>query len=169
MIRAELPRLLRELRISSMLDIPCGDWYWMRHVDLGAVRYIGADIVPELIQRNIAQFGASDQRQFIVCDLCDDDLPRVDLVLCRDCLMHLKLRDALAALRNIQRSGARFLLTTTHVARTANPELKPNFFRPLNLQLSPFSLQPPLRLISEQCTEQTGADKCLGLWDLQTK
>jgi SAM-dependent methyltransferase len=167
-VREEVSRLLRELSITSILDIPCGDWYWMRHVDLRGIRYIGADIVPGLIQRNIAEFGTSDEHSFIVRDLCCDELPKVDLVFCRDCLVHLRLGDGRKALQNIRRSGSRYLLATTHPSRTVNPELKPNFFRPLNLQLPPFCLPAPLRLISEQCTEDNGAfaDKSLGLWDL---
>src|ERR1700683_3686127 len=33
-VRAALPTLCRDLGISSMLDIPCGDLNWIRHVDL---------------------------------------------------------------------------------------------------------------------------------------
>lgn len=167
-IREELPRLLREFSVRSVFDIPCGDWYWMQQVDLSGIRYIGGDIVPELIQRNSAKFGTTEDRVFVVRDLCGDELPRVDLVLCRDCLVHLTLRDGRNALKNIQRSGSRYLLTTTYTSRTINPELNPSFFRPLNLQLPPFNLPAPLRLITEGCTEGDGAfaDKSLGLWDL---
>jgi hypothetical protein len=37
-IRDRLPKLIAELGINSMLDIPCGDLHWMQHVDLGAAR-----------------------------------------------------------------------------------------------------------------------------------
>ena len=29
-----LPKLLEEYKIKTMLDIPCGDFYWMSNVDL---------------------------------------------------------------------------------------------------------------------------------------
>lgn len=51
-LRRELPVLLSELKIRSLLDLPCGDFNWMAHVDLGAIHYIGADIIAELIDRN---------------------------------------------------------------------------------------------------------------------
>src|SRR5215469_6626902 len=41
-IRAELPRLASEFGVRSFLDIPCGDWFWMQHVELGVESYIGA-------------------------------------------------------------------------------------------------------------------------------
>src|SRR5947207_15489029 len=34
-----LPRLLDELSIETMLDVPCGDWNWMQAVDLRGIRY----------------------------------------------------------------------------------------------------------------------------------
>src|ERR1700722_13519672 len=67
-VRAALPMMCRDLGIGSLLDIPCGDLNWIRHVELPGVEYIGADIVPALISSNVAQFGASG-RKFVVLDL----------------------------------------------------------------------------------------------------
>lgn len=43
----ELPILFKDLKISTMLDIPCGDFFWMKMVDLKGIQYIGADVVEE--------------------------------------------------------------------------------------------------------------------------
>lgn len=48
----ELPILLKDLKISTMLDIPCGDFFWMKRLDLKGLHYRGADIVGELVERN---------------------------------------------------------------------------------------------------------------------
>lgn len=166
-IRARLPELLRKYGITSMLDAPCGDWYWMRHVDLSGIQYTGADIVPELVAMNREKFG-DPSRTFIALDIVKDEIPAVDLVFCRDCLVHLKLKDARQALRNIANSGSKYLLTTTFTSRTANEELGLIFFRPLNLQKPPFNLPEPIEIISEECTENDGAfsDKSLALWKI---
>ena len=42
-IRRELPILLSEFNIRSMLDLPCGDFYWMSQIDLQDIKYIGGD------------------------------------------------------------------------------------------------------------------------------
>jgi len=164
-LRAALAPLVAELEITSLLDIPCGDFFWMRHVDLGAVRYIGADIVPALIEELNASF-ASETRAFRVLDLTADALPHVDLILARDVLVHLSHRDAQRALATIKASNARYLATTTFTARSANPDIATGQWRPLNLQAPPFGLPAPWRLINEQCSEAGGAfaDKCLGVW-----
>jgi SAM-dependent methyltransferase len=162
----ELPNFFRELAVSSILDIPCGDFHWMRTVDLGSIRYIGADIVEELVRRN-QQF-AEGNRSFIHADLLKDELPRVDLVFCRDCLVHLSFSDIRQALRNICASGSRYLLTSHFMDREKNGEINTGEWRPLNLTLPPFRFPPPIRILVEGCTEQDFryTDKALALWNI---
>jgi hypothetical protein len=88
----------------------------------------------------------------------------VDLVLCRDCLVHLSSKDAVAALRNLKRSGSTYLLATTFPEHTDNPDVITGYWRPINLELPPFALPRPMLMINEGCPERGGADKSLGLW-----
>lgn len=167
-IRREIPRILRENGIASMLDAPCGDWFWMREVDLGIESYIGADIVDALIEKNKAQFGR-DGIRFMCLDLSKDKLPKVDLIFSRDCLVHLSFNDASRMLKNFKASGAEYLLTTTFAERSSNPDLGDGFWRPLNMELAPFNFPPPIEMINEGCTEGDNqfTDKSLGLWRLK--
>jgi hypothetical protein len=163
----ELAPLVARLQVRSLLDLPCGDFHWMKDVDLGGVTYVGADIVAELIERNRRLYERPG-RTFVQLNVFSDPLPRVDLILCRDCLVHFSLLDAQTALHNIAASGARYLLTTTFPERPVNRDITTGQWRPINLQAAPFNLPPPLQLISEQCTEDEGAypDKSLGLWSV---
>ena len=168
-IRTEIPRLLRELSVRKFGDAPCGDFNWMQHANLEVDQYVGIDIVEEIITQNQQRFGSS-KRQFVCLNIVEDPLPQVDLILCRDCLVHLNYRQAIRALGNFQRSGAMYLLTTTFTDREKNVDLVGNdIWRTLNLELPPFNFPRPLQLINENCTEANGAygDKCLGLWALQ--
>jgi hypothetical protein len=164
---AALPPLFRGHDVQTLLDVPCGDFYWMRQVDLRGIRYVGADIVPELVHQNDIAYGGPDV-SFTRLDLLSDALPRVDLILCRDGLVHFSLADALRALENIIASGSRLLLTTTYSSRRRNRNVSTGGWRPLNLERGPFSFPPPLLLLEEGCTENEGkyADKALGLWRL---
>jgi hypothetical protein len=47
-LRRELPRLLAELGVSSLLDAPCGDGGWISRAALG-LRYVGVDISPNAL------------------------------------------------------------------------------------------------------------------------
>ncbi|AOY97561.1 hypothetical protein BKK79_37115 (plasmid) [Cupriavidus sp. USMAA2-4] len=166
-LRRELPYLLREFNIRSLLDVPCGDFNWMQQVDLSSIRYIGADIVPEIVERNRAAH-AGAQVQFEHLDLITSPLPKVDAVLCRDGLVHLPHAGIDAALRNICASGALYLLTTHFTFRipSANEEIALGQWRRLNFELAPFHWPAPTRAIIEGCDEHGGlfADKSLAIW-----
>jgi len=166
-IRNEIPKLLTELGISSFLDAPCGDWFWMRQTNLNINQYIGVDIVEELIEKNQQEF-SSDNILFKCLNLAKDVLPKVDLIFSRDCLVHLSYEDIIKILRNFKASGAKYLLTTTYPDRQENIDLGTGFWRPLNMQTAPFNFPAPLKLINEGCTEANNmfTDKCLGLWKL---
>jgi hypothetical protein len=96
-------------------------------------------------------------------------LPTVDLIFCRDCLVHFSFDDIRRALQNICRSGSAYLLTTTFTEQRQNQDIVTGQWRQLNLELEPFSLPKPLSLINEDCTEGEGkfADKSLGLWRIE--
>lgn len=162
-----MPALLRELGVDSILDAPCGDFNWMRTVNLGTAGYIGVDVVPELVARNEKLYG-SPSRTFIQCDITRDSLPRVDIILCRDCLVHLPDTEINRAIRNFKRSGSTYLLTTTYPSQGATRSSIIGLWRPLNLELPPFSLAPPLRMLAEGFTSaEELPDKSLGLWRLE--
>lgn len=168
-IRKQLPLTLASYKINTMLDAPCGDWFWMRHTNLGVKKYIGVDIVDELIKSNQRTFG-NQINSFICRNIVEDDLPLVDLIFCRDCLVHLNFTDIEKVIRNFKRSGSKYLLTTTFVRRDANNDLLgDDIWRTINLQISPFNFPQPLLLINENCTEIGGQydDKSLGLWLLE--
>jgi SAM-dependent methyltransferase len=166
-IRQEIPKLLARVGARSLLDVPCGDFNWLRHVDLGVDRYLGVDIVPAMIDRNQLEFG-DDRRTFLALDARTDQLPRADLILCRDGLVHLSFEDALRAMANFRRTGATHLLATTFPCLDRNDPAATGEWRPLNLQRPPFGLPDPIEVINEGCTEGGGryADKSLALWRL---
>ncbi len=158
-LRWELPPLLARLGVRTLVDAPCGDCNWRQHTVIDLDAYIGVDIVPALIEENRQRFPHSNWR-FEVADLVEDDLPRGDAVLCRDALIHLSLADILRALSNIRRSGAKYLLATSHETTSANTDIATGGWRSVNLTLAPFNLPPPLDRIVEN--PQTG--KILGIW-----
>lgn len=169
-IREEMPGLCAELGVRRLLDVPCGDFYWMRQVDLNGISYVGADIVREIIERNSRQFGGpSNGREFLHLNLCEDPLPEADLILCRDCLVHLSNSDVFKALRNIHSSNARYLLTTTFPNRDRNLDITTGEWRTIDLSLAPFLFPPPMKIINERCTIRGNeyADKSLALWRIR--
>jgi len=167
-VRNELITVCHYFAVHVMLDIPCGDFHWMKHVDLEGIDYIGADIVMDLIQKISSQYEASNIH-FRKLNLMHDKLPKVDLVFCRDCLVHLSFKDAFTALHNMCDSGSTYLLTTTFTSRAHNRDIATGQWRTLNLEVPPFSFPPPLKTVNEECSEGDGAfrDKSLALWRVE--
>lgn len=152
-LRSRLPNLVHDLGIKSILDAPCGDGNWIRQVDFRApIKYLGSDIVPELIEVN-SEKGAFRSKfvssNYSVMDITKDDLPDVDLWLCRDVLFHLPIEDAIAVLDNFRKSKIDFLLTTTFPFPKSNIDIGPGGFYPINLDIEPFNFPEPMLKIPD--------------------
>lgn len=163
----KLPLLFNDIGIKTILDIPCGDFNWMKDVNLEGMNYFGADIVDELIEKNRKTY-QQENITFLQLDLLSDELPKVDIIFCRDCLVHFSFADIRKALQNISRSNSTYLLATTFTAREKNLDIMTGEWRPINLTQNPFFLTTPMKLINEECTEGNGIyiDKSLGLWKI---
>lgn len=167
-IREELPRIVKKYDIKSFLDLPCGDFNWMRHVDLCVERYIGADIVKDIVKANAAKYGGAGC-EFKQINLLRSRLPPVDLIFCRDCLVHLSFEDVQKAIANLHRSGIKYLLATTFTNREANRHIQTGDWTPYNLQVMPFWFPEPIEIVNENCIEfyPDFTDKSLGLWRIK--
>jgi len=167
-LRIELNHIFSNYHIETILDIPCGDFNWMKKVDLSTVDYIGADIVEEIINNNIERYQSGKIRS-INLDLITSKLSNVDLVFCRDCLVHFSFEDIQKALLNIKNSGSKYLLTTSFVNRKSNYNIQTGDWCPINLEASPFRFPKPLYNILENCSEAGNkyVDKSMLLWKIE--
>lgn len=163
-----LDRIINKYKFSSILDLPCGDFSWMQKVDLSEIAYIGADIVEELINSNIGRYKERGNCKFIVLNLITDPLPKSDVIIVRDCFVHLSYDDISNAIQNIKSSGSKYLLTTTFPNHNLNHDIVSGDWRSLNLQKKPFNFSAPILIINENCTEceEEYNDKSMALWDI---
>src|SRR5688572_1297983 len=167
-IRARLPGLLTELGVRSLLDAPCGDHRWMARLTLYLESYVGMDIVPSIIEALQQRYRRDSHRTFQLADLTRDALPRCDMILSRDCLVHFSFATLARAVRNLKASGAVWLLSTTFPEPERNDDIEDADWRPLNFEVAPLHWPAPTAVINERCTEAGGAyaDKSLALWRL---
>lgn len=166
-IREALPPLLRKYGIRSVLDVPCGDFHWMKEVDLGEVRYTGGDIVRELVDANNRRYG-TETVDFLNLNIILDPLPEADLVFVRDCLVHFSYTDVFRALRNVCGSGSHYLLMTTFsFDHRRNRDIWTGDWRPLNFRKEPFGFPEPLEVLRENHPLEEYSDKSLGLWRIR--
>lgn len=166
-IRKQLPSLVKKLAIKTFLDLACGDFNWMKKIDLKVDKYSGIDIVNSICEHNRHNY-TQYNREFIRLDFTKDALPKTDIILCRDALVHLSFCDISKAIKNIKKSGSRYLLVTTYPNVKVNFEICTGGWRPLNLQKPPFNWPEPIFFI-EDSDEIRPSDwgKYLGLWEVQ--
>lgn len=162
----KLPVLLEKLNVKTMLDAPCGDFYWLKEAQLSLEKYIGCDIVADLITENKHRYG-NEIREFLNLDLATDALPQVDLIFSRDCLVHLSFKDAFAVIKNFKKSNSTYLLTTTYPEIPENKDIVTGDWRAIDLRLPPYNFHNTLEIIDEETTERKDyKQKSLGLWKL---
>ena len=160
-IRRELPVLFKQYGIKKIIDAACGDFIWMKEIDLKGYDYSGFDIVKELVEKN-NQLYKSDTIQFYAADLICDVLPQGDVIIARDILVHLPIKDIFKTINNFKKSKSKYLLVTTFNRQDAlNHDIELGKWRLLNLQLAPFNFPKPLAIIDEK-----RFGKCLALYKL---
>jgi SAM-dependent methyltransferase len=104
-------RAIREHKITSILDIGCGDLCWLDGEIAEACIYLGCDISEIIIERNFParHVGVSSPR-FTVHDIAADPLTATaDLLICFDVLIHqidkarfdCALRNIVSAIRKV--------------------------------------------------------------------
>ena len=160
-LRSTLPALIRSLGCKSMQDAPCGDFNWMKEVDLTGIDYHGSDIVPEMITDLQVKY---PQHKFTVQDITNDKFDCVDFVLCRDVLFHLSNNDVAKVLYNFVQSGSEWLATSHFFQADAMPDAvsDPTTFRLVNLTAAPFYFAPPDYLLKDCVPNFTR--RWLGVW-----
>jgi hypothetical protein len=147
-IRKMLPILWKKYDIKSFLDVPCGDYNWMKEVEKDNISYIGGDIVKEIIDQNNIKY-KKENVKFNVIDITHDNLPDVDMIFCKDCLQHLSYKNIFRTLENFKRSNSKYLLTTTYPLTPSNWDIFDGDYRPINLSKKPFNLPVPIEKIYE--------------------
>lgn len=177
-IRNEIKKIVKEKGIKSVVDIPCGDFNWMRDIVFRFESYFGGDIVPQCVAENNRRYSNSCIK-FAEFDLIKDDIPECDLLIVRDVIGHLPIDEATKAVKNILKSKAKYILTTTwfnikdknyfksHINRGA--EGFGRFF-PVNLMSKPFNWPEPDYYVEEDFKVDSfdnGNRKVLGFWELE--
>ena len=158
-LRSKLPFLIKEYKIKSILDAGCGDFYWMKNINLTKINYYGIDIVSRLIEKNKKLYSKKNII-FFNNNLIKDTLQKVDLIICRDVLTRSSQKNNILILKNFVRSKSKYLLTTFYPETKKNSEIMSGEFSKINLLISPYSLNKPITYFKEKGKW----NKYMGIW-----
>lgn len=151
-----LTKVVKEHHIRTMLDLPCGDANWQfESWEIDSLdAYVGLDIARSVISLNQQRFRHHINKVFAPWDFAVCPLPKLrwsqtdsnhngssepfDLIHVRDVIQHLPLQRGLAALCNVAKSGARYLISTTYPMPN-NTDIPEADWYKNNLYLPPFN------------------------------
>jgi hypothetical protein len=151
-VRAALPSVLKRYNVKTFLDAPCGDWHWMSTVDIGDTIYIGGDISRAVVEQNTEEF-SRDGVSFHHLDITSDPLPAADLMMCRDCLFHLKHKFRWLFFENFASSSIPYLMMTMHHLDRNRPLTTNGNFAAFSPLAEPFNFPAPAEMIHETMDE----------------
>lgn len=153
-IRMYLEKLILKEKIKSFADIPCGSAHWIPPL-LQAVRrkrpcfeYRGIDIVAHIIEASQKRFEGDPLTSFAVGDVTVTPIPKAELILSRDAIQHLPIRDGIKLLENVRAANPRFFLVGSYLGKE-NVNVPTGGYYDVNLVAAPFSLPQPFDIFQE--------------------
>lgn len=96
----------------TLLDLGCGDFNIGKQIACFSDKYIGIDLVPQLIKNNVAKY-ANDKINFKCLDISKDKLPPADFVIIRQVLQHLSNNEVGQVVRQLE--NYKYILLTEHI------------------------------------------------------
>jgi hypothetical protein len=150
-MRPALQALLIKYGIDSIDDCGCGDFNWVKQLNLGGIDYIGYDVV--------------DRRRydlpFEVKDIIRDELAECALIICKDVFIHWTNEMIQAALSNFRDYTNYLFAETTPGIDNSLRDLSAGGFSRVNLEGLPFNLGTPMEIIQDPTFRRV-----YGWWDI---
>lgn len=155
---------IKAFNVDVLIDTSCGDQQWaptLRRL-LPNLLYVGADVVPAIIQYNREKFGLSGRVEFFLLDMSEpryfDLLAQhskvlktaakrrsVVMVLCRHTFYHLRNEQIQKILHNMRETKLLSYIALSNQPTSLNTrdDMEIGSFMPVNLEIEPFNLFSP--------------------------
>jgi len=142
-LEKNLNKLIESYNIESILDMPCGDFLWMKEILKNKkINYLGIDIVEELIRKNKSKF-KNNNIEFETHDIVTFSSKRsFDLIIVRDLFIHIDNSDILKILDNIKHLDFKYIALNSY-ENQINQNVTIGKHRKINLLAHPFNLKKP--------------------------
>ena len=172
-IREQLPKIFNRYHIRRVLDLGCGDFNWMAEIAPKLEKYLGLDVVEEIIINNQQKY-STNKIQFSCVDVSKvNNLNDYDAIIIRDVFVHFSFLDIWTVLDKIMKCDSKYLFTTSFMAETMNRDIPTGTWRRLNFMLPPFNFPSPMETIVsysepyKDVNKNTCMDKTLSMWDIR--
>jgi hypothetical protein len=136
-----LESFIQNNKVDKIIDIGCGDFQFMRRVDMGQASYLGFDVATSIVKVNQTKFG-NDRLKF--CEMPDDfsQIPDCDIFILKDIMIHLDNKYCQKLINCIKSKSkyAIFVNNCTNIIEDYNKDINSGDFRPVDVSLAPFNL-----------------------------
>jgi SAM-dependent methyltransferase len=136
--------VIKDNNIKTVLDFGCGDWQFSKFIKWNQLvdKYIGVDVAKYIIENNIKEYSSENvEFQYIDTDFI---IPEVDLIVCKDVLMHLPNVEVAKLIKKF-RKKSKYILITNDVGYGENNYIDTDInigqWRKLDLLKKPWSLK----------------------------
>ncbi len=142
---SSLSSFIKNYKINSFLDMPCGDFLWMNELlkKNNIMNYLGIDIVDEIIKKNKKKY-ENEKIKFSTFDIINFHTDeKFELVFMRDFFIHINNADIKKVLSNIQKMNIDYFAFENYDI-SKNEDVITGRHRKVNLKLDPFNLGDPI-------------------------
>jgi len=139
--REYLQKFMKDNKVTSVVDMGCGDWQFSRLVDWSNVSYQGFDVVSSVVAENVRNYSDSNI-SFSSYSGDPAELPASDLIIIKDVLQHLPNKAVLNVLPQLKRY--KYALITNCINPKGicdNTDIELGGFRYIDLHRPPFDLE----------------------------
>lgn len=134
-----LNKFIYDNECKTVLDLGCGDLTWIPNTPFfndNNIKYTGVDIVESLITSHLTKF---PQKQFLCKDITIyNDFDKVDIIIIRDVIFHLKNNDILSIFENIK-NKFKFIIITSSKNNVNTDAFDIWHFSSKNIHIEPFN------------------------------
>ena len=159
----DLDIFLKSVQIKSILDIACGDFFWMNRLisKNNDLNYLGLEIVESIVENNNKIF-SNQKVKFICADVINEELPKNhDFIIVRDFLIHIKNIDIINLIQKIKKSNCKYFAINNFPNIKSNDEIKGyGHHRYVNIEIPPFNLTNVYKVIDDH-------DRKLNIYKIQ--
>ena len=148
----DLDIFFKNNQITSILDIACGDFFWMNKLinNNKHLNYLGLEIVESIVKNNNKIF-SNQKVKFKCADVINEELPQNhDFILVRDFLIHIKNIDIINLIQKIKNSNCKYFAINNFPNIKKNDEIKGyGHHRYVNIEIPPFNLTNVFKVIDD--------------------
>lgn len=177
-LRNAIKETVKKYEIKKIVDLGCGDFYWMRELikelyEIGVEEYVGIDVAESVIGKNAEKYSqesdpkVSFKSKNIAANGVHGKIERADLIICRDVLGHLPVEMGMQAIENMKRSKSTYLLSTTFTGEHRHGSIEIGGWQVVQLDKEPYSLGTPIEMFQETHDDNVlASQKHVGVWKI---